>query len=168
MSQLKNQFIGIFVIRQAILVLFIVICVGVAFNIILWAKKPDMRPLLDDMREAQAAKIVDVLEQQGIRYKVDMDNHKLYVVEERSIEARLALSRVGIIIEYPPYWGAVEKPKISGEAALAIPVYEQLWFKKIVRLFAAAMVIIALIWALIRPVLRVLMYPDDIDEAPKP
>jgi flagellar biosynthesis/type III secretory pathway M-ring protein FliF/YscJ len=168
MSSLTNQINGIFVVRQALLILLFVIFVGVAFSIILWAKQPDMRPLLDDMREAQAAKIVDVLEQQGIGYKIEMDHHKLYVVEEDNVAVRLALSRVGIVIEYPAYLGTVDTLKMSAEDMAKMPIHTRLWFKKVVRLFAAAIVVIVLIWLLIRPLVRVLIFPDDVSDEQDP
>ncbi|MCJ8267875.1 MAG: hypothetical protein MJK04_00560 [Psychrosphaera sp.] len=168
MSLLTNQFSGIFVVRQALLILLIVIFTGVAFSIILWAKQPDMRPLLDDMREAQAAKIVDVLEQQGIGYKIEMEHHKLYVVKEDSVAARLALSRVGIVIEYPPYVGPVDRPKMSAEDVAKMPLHKLPWFQKIVRLVAAAVVNIILIWLLLRPLLRALILPNGEDDEQDP
>ena len=47
------------------------------------------------------------------------------------------------------------------EAAEELPLWEQPWFFKIARLVMGALVIIVLIVAVVRPMLKKLIYPDD-------
>lgn len=161
MSLEENKLISVDVLRQATLVLALVICIGIAFSIILWAKEPDMRPLMADLRVADAVKIVDVLEQHGIDYRIDLAHHMLYIPEEDNQKARIALARVGVVIEYPDYQGRVIVPKRSDAELKAMPVYQQPMFMKIARLVTAAIVIIVLILVVMKPMLRKLIYPED-------
>ena len=50
-------------------------------------------------------------------------------------------------------------------AAAEVPVYEQEWFMRVVRLALAALVIIVLILAVVRPMLKKLIYPEDTSES---
>jgi flagellar M-ring protein FliF len=49
--------------------------------------------------------------------------------------------------------------------AKEIPFFEQPWFLEVVRLTAAALVIITLILAVVRPMLKKLIYPEDTSDA---
>ena len=49
-------------------------------------------------------------------------------------------------------------------AAAEVPIYEQEWFMRVVRLGLAALVIIVLILAVVRPMLKKLIYPEDTSE----
>ena len=45
-----------------------------------------------------------------------------------------------------------------------LPIWEQLWFLKLLKLVMAALVIIVLIMAVVRPMLKRLIYPDQVDD----
>jgi flagellar M-ring protein FliF len=49
-------------------------------------------------------------------------------------------------------------------AAAEQPIYEQEWFMRVIRLALAALVIIVLILAIVRPMLKKLIYPEDTSE----
>ncbi len=55
------------------------------------------------------------------------------------------------------------RPEIG--AAKEVPLWEQEWFFKIARLLAAVIVIVVLIFAIIKPMLKRLIYPEDTTEA---
>jgi len=50
-------------------------------------------------------------------------------------------------------------------AASEVPIYEQEWFMRVVRLGLGALVIIVLIMAIVRPMLKKLIYPEDTSES---
>lgn len=50
-------------------------------------------------------------------------------------------------------------------AATEVPIYEQEWFMRVVRLGLGALVIIVLIMAIVRPMLKKLIYPEDTSES---
>jgi flagellar M-ring protein FliF len=50
-------------------------------------------------------------------------------------------------------------------AAAEVPIYEQEWFMRVVRLGLGALVIIVLIMAIVRPMLKKLIYPEDTSES---
>lgn len=50
-------------------------------------------------------------------------------------------------------------------AAAEQPIYEQEWFMRVIRLALAALVIIVLILAIVRPMLKKLIYPEDTSES---
>ncbi len=54
--------------------------------------------------------------------------------------------------------------KMDAVAEQALPLYEQPWFMRVVRLAIGGLVIIVLILAVVRPMLRKLIYPDDTKE----
>lgn len=50
-------------------------------------------------------------------------------------------------------------------AATEVPIYEQEWFLRVVRLALGALVIIVLILAIVRPMLKKLIYPEDTSDS---
>ncbi|KZW99746.1 hypothetical protein JL49_15415 [Pseudoalteromonas luteoviolacea] len=67
--------------------------------IIIWAKTPNFRPLIDDLSLVDAVKITDVLDMQKIAYYADIESHMLYIDEKHTQDARLALARAGFVFE---------------------------------------------------------------------
>ena len=70
-SGFLGGFGGIDVLRQATLILALVICVGIAFSIILWAKEPDMRPLVAKLSDKELIETMDFLDLQKVDYKLE-------------------------------------------------------------------------------------------------
>ncbi len=54
--------------------------------------------------------------------------------------------------------------KVEEFSEADLPVYEQAWFMPFIKIVSAALVIIVLILALVRPMLKKLMYPEDTTE----
>jgi len=86
----------------------------------------------------------------------------------RSIEAlsnirRLLQGGVGFDLQRGDALEVVTVPFVREEMGLAIevPIWEQSWFMKIVRLVLGFLVIVVLIMAVVKPMLKRLIYPDD-------
>ncbi|MDP2635467.1 MAG: flagellar basal-body MS-ring/collar protein FliF [Pseudoalteromonas sp.] len=86
----------------------------------------------------------------------------------RSVEAlsnirRLLQGGVGFDLQRGDALEVVTVPFVREELAVAeeIPLWEQSWFMKVVRLALGALVIIVLIMAVVKPMLKRLIYPDD-------
>jgi flagellar M-ring protein FliF len=60
---------------------------------------------------------------------------------------------------------AVPFTRAEAIAAKEIPIYEQEWFMRVVKLGLAALVIIVLILAVVKPMLKRLIYPEDTTES---
>lgn len=156
-------------LKQATVGLALLIVIGIVSQIAVWLYNDiDMSPLMSDMKVADAAKITDTLNQHEIHYRMDMQYHMLFVDKSKRSDARVALARVGIVQEYPQYKGRVQLPsdtveQPSDRGQTELPVYMQLWFLQIIRLVAAALVIIVLIQTAMKPMLRALIYPEDSD-----
>lgn len=86
----------------------------------------------------------------------------------RSVEAlsnirRLLQGSIGFDLQRGDALEVVTVPFMREPSALdfALPLWEQEWFMKMVRLVLAALVIIVLILAVVRPMLKRLIYPDN-------
>lgn len=155
--------------RQVILVAALVICVAISIFVVVWAQEPDYRPLVQDIRLVDAVKIADVLDQNRIHYRAEIHSHMLWVSEEQTIDARIALARAGIEIDYPPIQQRYELAKVCGEFNPALyqgfeqgaPIWEQTWAMRALKLVMGGLIIIVLILAIVRPMLRSLIYPEE-------
>ncbi|AZZ98799.1 hypothetical protein [Pseudoalteromonas sp. R3] len=152
--------------RQYLLLAVLAVSILACIFIISWARTPEYRPLVQDMRVVDAVKIVDILEMHDISYRAELSQHILYVQKRDADQARLALARAGFVFEYP------EKDRFTGlpEACTLLedqagekkvkPLWEQPWFMQSQRLLMGALVMIVFILAVIRPALSALIYPQ--------
>jgi flagellar biosynthesis/type III secretory pathway M-ring protein FliF/YscJ len=156
-------------LRQATLTLALIICVGVAISIISWAKEPEMRVLINDLRQVDAVQVTDLLEQHTLWYKTDSDSHMLYIADDDSNYARLLLSTIGIEINYPKYSPldikTLELLNLEPEGEQAKLFYQQPVVIKMYRLSLSALIIIVLILVVMRPMLRIWIYPESINQS---
>lgn len=146
------------ILRISTLVLALIICIGIAISIFVWSSDsaPPMRPLLNNLSVADAPKVMDVLDENEIWYRIDLQRHMLYVAKAQSEEARTALATVGMVVEYPKYHGKViVKP--SSVDYTVLPIYLQPWFMDAMRLLAGFLVIFTLTFAVLRPALKALI-----------
>lgn len=86
----------------------------------------------------------------------------------RSVEAlsnirRLLQGGVGFDLQRGDALEVVTVPFVREpmDLAIEVPLWEQSWFMKVVRLVLGALVIIVLIMAVVKPMLKRLIYPDD-------
>lgn len=93
-SGFLGGFGGIDVLRQATLILALVICIGIAFSIILWAKEPDMRPLAAKLADKELIETMDFLDLQKVDYK--LEGKTIMVPEEDYSRIKLLMMRQGL------------------------------------------------------------------------
>ncbi|MCJ8267877.1 MAG: hypothetical protein MJK04_00570 [Psychrosphaera sp.] len=158
MAEIEKPVDDFEILRISTLVLALIICVGIAISIIVRASNsaPPMRPLLNNLSVADAPKVIDVLDENEIWYRMDLPHHMLYVAKEQSEQARTALATVGMVVEYPKYHGKVIiKPTVVDYSKM--PIYLQPWFYSATRLLAGFLVIFTLTFAVLRPALKALI-----------
>jgi flagellar biosynthesis/type III secretory pathway M-ring protein FliF/YscJ len=160
--------------KQILLVAFLVVCVALAILILIWAEEPERRPLIQNIQLVDAVKIIDALEASKITYVTRLDSQMILVRDEDMDHARLALARIGIVIDYPD----VRQMANASEACDIletkiyehtnnpnIPITEKPYFLKLVKLMMGTLIIMVLIITVIRPALRNLLEKfDDKDE----
>ena len=113
-----------------------------------------------------AVKIIDALEASDISYVTRLDNQMILVNDEDIDYARVALARIGIVIDYPD----VKQMANASEACDVLetkifeyaidpntPITEKPYFLKLVKLIMGALVIIVLILSVVRPALKQLL-----------
>jgi flagellar M-ring protein FliF len=85
---------GIDILRQATLILALVICIGIAFSIILWAKEPDMRPLAAKLSDKELIDTMDFLDLQQVDFK--LEGKTVLVPEDDYNRVKLLMMRQGL------------------------------------------------------------------------
>lgn len=159
--------------RDAGLVVAIIISVTIAIFIVIWAQGPDYRPLVRDVRLVDSVKIADVLDQNKIRYHTDIHSHMIYVTTERTVEARIALAKAGIEIDYPKITPTEEHDliRICSNFIEDIaskperPLWEQPWAMRALKLIMGGLIIIVFILSIVRPLIRSLFFPELYDKS---
>ncbi|MCJ8267874.1 MAG: hypothetical protein MJK04_00555 [Psychrosphaera sp.] len=103
MSLLTKRFTGMSATKMAMLILALVICivVGIESSVTVLTKKPEMQSLLSNLSVTDVPKVIDVLDENKIWYRINPPDNVLYVSKEQSDEARAALESVGIVVESP-------------------------------------------------------------------
>jgi flagellar biosynthesis/type III secretory pathway M-ring protein FliF/YscJ len=172
---LKNISISEEQLKQIPIIIVLAICLCLAVFVILWANEPERRPLIQNILVVDAVKIIDVLDVSGIPYTSNLANKMILVNDEDMDRARLALAKVGYVVEYPD----IKEMIGSNEACSSLettlkeqakeqrtnrPLFEQPWFLKIMKLVMGALVIIVLILSVVRPALFALIGDDTEDE----
>ncbi|PKI15944.1 hypothetical protein [Colwellia sp. 12G3] len=88
-------------IKQILLVIVLTFCLALAIVVISWANEHEKRPLIQDIKLVDEIKIIDALEASNISYVTRLDSQMILVNDEEMDQARLALARIGIVIDYP-------------------------------------------------------------------
>lgn len=99
--------------RQLGVILGLAASVALAVWLVLWSREPDMRPLYGSLERLDAPAVVDVLEANDIRYRIDAPSGALLVESAKIHEARLKLAEAGM-----PGEGAVGFELLDQEQAL--------------------------------------------------
>lgn len=156
--------------KEVLLTLVLGISLLAAVLIVIWARQPEFRPIVQDMRLVDAVKIADIFDQNNVHYYADIQSHTMYVAMEDAQRARLAMARSNLVMDYPEESAFVSLPQAcealqnQDQKAQLIPLWQQPWFMKVVRLAMAALVLIVFILAVIRPAIRALIYPEQEDQ----
>ncbi|HSX49390.1 MAG TPA: flagellar basal-body MS-ring/collar protein FliF [Cellvibrio sp.] len=83
-------------LRQVGLMVALAASVAIGFAIVMWMQGEDYRPLYGRMDNLDAANVVDVLEQNQIKFKVDENSGAILVASEDVHMARLKLAEFGL------------------------------------------------------------------------
>ena len=83
-------------LRQIDLMVTLAASVAIGFAVVMWIQGEDYRPLYGRMDNLDAANVVDVLEQNQIKFKVDENSGAILVASEDVHMARLKLAEFGL------------------------------------------------------------------------
>lgn len=83
-------------LRQVGLMITLAASVAIGFAIVMWMQGDDYRPLFGRMDNLDAGSVVDVLEQNKIKFKVDQNSGAILVASEDVHMARLKLAEFGL------------------------------------------------------------------------
>lgn len=83
-------------LRQVGLMITLAASVAIGFAIVMWMQGDDYRPLYGRMDNLDAANVVDVLEQNRIKFKLDQNSGAILVASEDVHMARLKLAEFGL------------------------------------------------------------------------
>jgi len=160
-------------LKKIKLLAVLTVSLALAIFIIVWSNEPVRRPLIQNIQLVDAVKIIDALEASKIPYVTRLDSQMILVNDEDMDMARVALARIGFVIDYPE----IKEMANAGEACEMletriyenvqnpnIPITEKPFFLKLVKLMMGAMIIMVLILAVVRPALKVLIYEKREDD----
>lgn len=83
-------------LRQAGLMVGLAASVAIGFAVVLWTQGEDYRPLYGSLNNLDAANVVQVLDQNQIKYKLDINSGAVLVAADDIHMARLKLAELGI------------------------------------------------------------------------
>lgn len=89
-------FSNLSLLRQAGLMVGLAASVAIGFAVVLWSQGEDYRPLYGSLNNLDAANVVQVLDQNLIKYKLDINTGAVLVAADDIHMARLKLAELGI------------------------------------------------------------------------
>lgn len=95
-SDLVEGFNNLNLIRQIGLMVGLAASVAIGFAVVLWTQGEDYRPLYGSLDRLDSAEVVEILESQDIKFKVDGSTGALLVDSKDVHKARLKLAEAGI------------------------------------------------------------------------
>jgi flagellar M-ring protein FliF len=95
-NDLIEGFNNLNLLRQAGLMVGLAASVAIGFAVVLWTQGEDYRPLYGSLDRLDSAEVVNVLEQNEIKFKVDNNTGALLVASEDVHTARLKLAEAGV------------------------------------------------------------------------
>ncbi|MBB1485654.1 flagellar basal-body MS-ring/collar protein FliF [Oceanospirillum sediminis] len=91
-SNVMDGFNSLDMFRQLGLLAGFAASIAIGFAIVLWSQEKDYRPLVSSIGEYDSPAIVDILERNGIGYKVDPQSGALLVLADKIYEARMKIA----------------------------------------------------------------------------
>jgi len=82
--------------RQLGIMLGLAFSIAIGIAIVLWSQAPSYGPLFSGMDEKDVAEIVEVMDKQGIQYKVEAGSGAVTVPTDKVSEVRLKLAALGL------------------------------------------------------------------------
>jgi flagellar M-ring protein FliF len=85
------------IVRQAAMLGGFALAIAFTIAIFMWSKDPNFKPLINRMQDYNAQEIIEVLQREGIDFKIDPSSQILMVRAGELHEARLKLASVSLI-----------------------------------------------------------------------
>ncbi len=95
-GSLLQGFYNLNILRQLGLMVGLASSVAIGFWVVLWASGADYRPLYSSLEHIDASKVIEVLEGNKIKYKIDHASGALLVDADQIFTARLRLADAGM------------------------------------------------------------------------
>jgi flagellar M-ring protein FliF len=95
-NDLVEGFNNLNIVRQAGLMIGLAASVAIGFAVVLWTQGEDFRPLYGSLDRLDSSEVVQILDANDIKFKVDGPNGALMVRDEDVHKARLKLAEAGI------------------------------------------------------------------------
>ncbi len=95
-NDLVEGFNNLNIVRQAGLMIGLAASVAIGFAVVLWTQGEDYRPLYGSLDRLDSSEVVQILDSNDIKFKVDGPNGALLVRDEDVHKARLKLAEAGI------------------------------------------------------------------------
>jgi flagellar M-ring protein FliF len=113
-GDLAEGFSSLNLFRQVGLMVALAASVAIGFAVVLWTQGEDYRPLLGRMDNLDAASVVQVLEQNRIKFKLDNNTGAVLVAADEIHMARLKLAEVGLPGSSTPGFELMDKEQPLG------------------------------------------------------
>jgi flagellar M-ring protein FliF len=113
-GDLAEGFSSLNLFRQVGLMIALAASVAIGFAVVLWTQAEDYRPLLGRMDNLDAASVVQVLEQNQIKFKLDPNTGTVLVAADDIHMARLKLAEVGLPGSKTPGFELMDKEQPLG------------------------------------------------------
>jgi len=113
-GDLAEGFSSLNLFRQVGLMIALAASVAIGFAVVLWTQSDDYRPLLGRMDNLDAASVVQVLEQNQIKFKLDSNTGAVLVIADEIHMARLKLAEVGLPGSKTPGFELMDKEQPLG------------------------------------------------------
>ena len=113
-GDLAEGFSSLNLFRQVGLMIALAASVAIGFAVVLWTQSDDYRPLLGRMDNLDAASVVQVLEQNQIKFKLDNNTGAVLVIADEIHMARLKLAEVGLPGSKTPGFELMDKEQPLG------------------------------------------------------
>jgi flagellar M-ring protein FliF len=113
-GDLAEGFSSLNLFRQVGLMIALAASVAIGFAVVLWTQGEDYRPLLGRMDNLDAASVVQVLEQNRIKFKMDNNTGAILVAADDVHIARLKIAEVGLPGSSTPGFELMDKEQPLG------------------------------------------------------
>lgn len=95
-SDLVEGFNNLNLLRQACLMVALAASVAIGFYAVLWTQGDDYRPLYAGLDRLDSSEVIEILEANHIKFKVDTRSGALLVASDEIHDARIKLAEVGL------------------------------------------------------------------------
>ncbi|MET0357201.1 MAG: flagellar basal-body MS-ring/collar protein FliF [Cellvibrio sp.] len=113
-GDLAEGFSSLNLFRQVGLMIALAASVAIGFAVVLWTQSEDYRPLLGRSDNVDAASVVELLEQNRIKFKMDSNTGAILVAADEIHIARMKLAEMGLPSSSTPGFELMDKEQPLG------------------------------------------------------